>query len=61
MIRKELMGDNEDEAALRDIYLRKFNVYKNMKKNNRSDFETTQAMEELIDAAKAYGIDLPIK
>ncbi len=61
MIRKELMGGNEDEAALRDIYLRKFNVYKNMKKNNRSDFETTQAMEELIDAAKAYGIDLPIK
>jgi hypothetical protein len=61
MIRKELMGGNEDEAALRDTYLRKFNVYKNMKKNNRSDFETTQAMEELIDAAKAYGIDLPIK
>jgi hypothetical protein len=61
MIRKELMGGNEDEAALRDTYLRKFNVYKNMKKNNRSDFEIDQAMEELIDAAKAYGIDLPIK
>jgi hypothetical protein len=32
-----------------------------MRLNNRSEFETTQAREELIDAAKAYGIDLPTK
>jgi hypothetical protein len=61
MIRKELMGENEDENALRDRYIRKLQIYKNMKKSNRSDFEIDQARKELIDAAKAYGIDLPTK
>lgn len=61
MIRKELMGDNEDETALKDRYIQKLHAYKNMKLNNRSEFETTQAKKELIDAAKAYGIDLPTK
>jgi hypothetical protein len=61
MIRKELMGDNEDEAALRDRYLRKLTVYKNIKKNRGGEFEIDQARKELIDAAKAYGIDLPTK
>lgn len=58
MIRKELMGDNKDEEALRDRYMLKLNMYKNMKKNNRSNFEIDQARKELIDAAKAYGIDI---
>lgn len=58
MIRKELMGDR-DEEVLRDKYLYKLNAYKNMKKNNRSNFEIDQARKELVDAAKAYGIDLP--
>ena len=58
MIRKELMGDR-DEEVLRDKYMWKLNAYKNMKKNNRSNFEIDQARKELIDAAKAYGIDLP--
>jgi hypothetical protein len=59
MIRKELMGDTEDEEVLRDKYMLKLNMYKNVKKNNRSNFEIDQARKELIDAAKAYGIDLP--
>jgi hypothetical protein len=59
MIRKELMGDTEDEEVLRDKYMYKLNAYKNMKKNNRSNFEIDQARKELVDAAKAYGIDLP--
>ena len=59
MIRKELMGGNEDETALRDDYMFKLNAYKNMKKNNRSEFEIKQAREALVQAAKAYGIDLP--
>jgi hypothetical protein len=58
MIRKELMGDR-DEEVLRDKYMLKLNMYKNVKKNNRSNFEIDQARKELIDAAKAYGIDLP--
>ena len=58
MIRKELMGDR-DEEVLRDKYMWKLNAYKNMKKNNRSNFEIDQARKELVDAAKAYGIDLP--
>jgi hypothetical protein len=58
MIRKELMGDR-DEEILRDKYMWKLNAYKNMKKNNRSNFEIDQARKELVDAAKAYGIDLP--
>ena len=58
MIRKELMGDR-DEEVLRDKYIWKLNAYKNMKKNNRSNFEIDQARKELVDAAKAYGIDLP--
>jgi hypothetical protein len=61
MIRKELMGDNEDEAVLRDRYMQKLHTYKNMKLNRRSEFEISQARKELIDAAKAYGIDLPTK
>lgn len=61
MIRKELMGGNEDETVLKDRYMQKLHTYKNMKLNNRSEFETTQAKKELIDAAKAYGIDLPTK
>jgi hypothetical protein len=61
MIRKELMGDNEDETALRDRYMQKLHTFKNMKLNRRSDFEIDQAKKELIDAAKAYGIDLPTK
>jgi len=59
MIRKELMGDTEDEEVLRDKYMYKLNAYKNMKKNNRSNFEIDQARKDLVDAAKAYGIDLP--
>lgn len=59
MIRKELMGDTEDEEVLRDRYMYKLNAYKNMKKNNRSNFEIDQARKDLVDAAKAYGIDLP--
>lgn len=59
MIRKELMGDTEDEEVLRDRYMLKLNMYKNVKKNNRSNFEIDQARKELVDAAKAYGIDLP--
>ena len=59
MIRKELMGDNENEEVLKDKYMFKLNAYKNMKKNNRSNFEIDQARKELVDAAKAYGIDLP--
>jgi len=59
MIRKELMGDTENEEVLRDKYMLKLNMYKNVKKNNRSNFEIDQARKELIDAAKAYGIDLP--
>lgn len=59
MIRKELMGGNEDETALRDDYMFKLNAYKNMKKNRASEFETKQAREALVKAAKAYGIDLP--
>ena len=58
MIRKELMGDR-DEEVLRDKYMWKLNAYKNMKKNNRSNFEIDQARKELVNAAKAYGIDLP--
>jgi len=58
MIRKELMGDNKDEEVLRDRYMLKLNMYKNVKKNNRSNFEIDQARKELIDAAKAYGIDI---
>jgi hypothetical protein len=58
MIRKELMGD-EDEEAIKDKYMYKLNAYKNMKLNRASDFEITQARKELVDAAKAYGIDLP--
>jgi len=58
MIRKELMGDR-DKEVLRDKYMLKLNMYKNVKKNNRSNFEIDQARKELIDAAKAYGIDLP--
>jgi hypothetical protein len=61
MIRKELMGDNEDETALKDRYMQKLHTFKNMKLNRRSDFEIDQAKKELIDAAKAYGIDLPTK
>ena len=59
MIRKELMGGNEDETALRDDYMFKLNAYKNMKKNRASEFEMKQAREALVKAAKAYGIDLP--
>lgn len=59
MIRKELMGGNEDETALRDDYMFKLNAYKNMKKNRASEFEMKQAREALVQAAKAYGIDLP--
>ena len=59
MIRKELMGDTKDEEVLRDKYMLKLNMYKNVKKNNRSNFEIDQARKELINAAKAYGIDLP--
>jgi hypothetical protein len=59
MIRKELMGDTEDEEVLRDKYMYKLNAYKNMKKNNRSNFEIDQARKDLVDAAKAYGINLP--
>ena len=59
MIRKELMGDTEGEDVLRDRYMYKLNAYKNMKKNNRGSFEIDQARKELVDAAKAYGIDLP--
>jgi hypothetical protein len=59
MIRKELMGGNEDENALRDRYMQKLQAYKNMKLNRKGEFEIDQARKELIDAAKAYGIDLP--
>jgi hypothetical protein len=58
MIRKELMGD-EDEEAIKDKYMYKLNAYKNMKLNRASDFEIAQARKELVDAAKGYGIDLP--
>jgi hypothetical protein len=53
------MGDTEDEEVLRDKYMYKLNAYKNMKKNNRSNFEIDQARKDLVDAAKAYGINLP--
>jgi len=53
------MGDTEGEDVLRDRYMYKLNAYKNMKKNNRGSFEIDQARKELVDAAKAYGIDLP--
>jgi hypothetical protein len=59
MIRKELMGDTEDEEVLRDRYMYRLNAYKNMKKNNRGSFEIDQARKDLVAAAKAYGIDLP--
>lgn len=61
MIRKELMGGNEDETVLRDRYMQKLHAYKNVKNNNRGASEIKQARKELVDAAKAYGIDLPTK
>jgi hypothetical protein len=59
MIRKELMGENEDETALRDDYMFRLNAYKNMKLNRAGEYEIKQAREALVAAAKAYGIDLP--